>query len=132
MSGTVVVYCKHLNGLHLTVKGSAGVDHTIRVNGPANKVDQPPHCVIVAGAAATVIDKDHWDAWIAAHAGYGPVKAGLIWANSKPEEAKAQANDSKAIKSGFEPLDPFKPGNGVKPDADWLKSQKKNIHVPEE
>jgi hypothetical protein len=127
MAETVVVYCKIPNGLHLTVKDSAGVDHTIRVNGPANRVGEQPNHVIFAGHGATTIDKAHWDAWAKSHAGYEPFKKGHIFANEKPDNAKAQAHDNKLNLTGLEPINPLKPGNGVKPDEDWLKKNEKKL-----
>ena len=131
MAGTVVVYCKIPNGLHLTVKDSAGVDHTVRVNGPANRVGETPDHVILAGHGATRIDKDHWDAWLKSHSGYTPVVKGHIFAQAKDEDGKAQAKDNKANLTGLEPLNPLKPGNGVKPDEEWLKKNAKKIALEE-
>jgi hypothetical protein len=129
MAETVVVYCKIPNGLHLTVKDAAGLDVTIRVNGPANRVGESPSCVIVAGFASTTIPKDHWDAWAKSHSGYEPFKKGHIFATGKPENGAAQAKDNRLNLTGLEPINPLKPGNGVQPDEDWLKKNQKKIQA---
>lgn len=121
MAATVVVYCKIPNGYHLTVKDTAGVDHTIRINGPANKVSEPLRHVVLAGHGATTVPKDHWDAWLETHQNLDPVKRGHIFAAEKPQVGKDMARERKDNRTGLEPIDPKKPGKGIKPDDSMQK-----------
>ena len=115
MAETVVVYCKIPNGLHLTVKDAAEVDHTIRVNGPANKKGQPIDVPVVFGHGATRIPKDHWEKWLEEHANYEPVKKQHIFAADKPASGKDMAKERKDNRTGLEGLNPKNPGMGLEP-----------------
>jgi len=127
MAATVVVFCKIPNGYHLTVKDSAGVDHTIRINGPANKVN--PDILTIAGHGSTNVPKDHWDAWLESHKNLDPVKKGHIFAAEKREMGASMARERKGNLTGMEGIDPKAPAPGIKPDDSMKKVLDK---LPEE
>lgn len=100
---TVTVACKLPNGLHLDHMGKR-----VTLNGAHHKD-------AVADHGLTTVDKDFWDAWHAAHKDYHPVKHGHIFAHVQEASAKDKAKERAKEKTGFEGIDPKKPGNGVKP-----------------
>ena len=84
--------------------------------------------MVVAGFAVTHnVDKAFWDAWLAQHQDYPPVKGGFLFASPSRQEGTAQAKDHNGVPQ-FSPIDPKNPadkrvlksGNpdmtGIKPD----------------
>jgi hypothetical protein len=59
------------------------------------------------------VDEEWFKAWLAAHADYEPVHRGLIFAMPTPARAEDKAREQAGIESGFEPMDPDKPGPGL-------------------
>lgn len=102
MAGTVTVGCKLPNGLHL--------DH----NGKRVTLNGTNSGNLIGGHGLTVVDKDFFDAWLAGHKDYAPVKAGLIFAHANENNARAEAKEKEKNKSGLEGLDPEKPAPGIK------------------
>lgn len=70
---------------------------------------------IVGGYGLTQIDADIWEAWIKQHVNFAPVKAGLIYMEERRDRAADRAMDQSAAKTGFEAVDPNKPGKGIEP-----------------
>ena len=126
----VFVYCKIPNGYHLTVKGNDGLDHTIRINGPANKKGNIPDKLIVLGCGVTEIPKDHWEAWRDSHLKLPAVMNGQIFSAEKESTGKDIAKERKSLLTGLEAINPYDPKHpGIEPDKEWLKKAK--ITLPE-
>jgi|SRR5215469_4851652 len=125
MPGTVTVACKLPNGLEIrtfveeirlvNVIGGGTRDVKMfrpsgwshKLNGPARKIGQDVGYPIVHGFGLTHgVDADRYAEWLEQHKDTDLVKNGLIFANVKPTEVVAQANDHKSIKTGLEPVDP--------------------------
>lgn len=136
MSGTVVVACKLPHGLVLEVIDPAvfaeidektGVrarpvapENRFKVHGSARPVGVPlpdDAAQVVGGFALTPgVPADLWDAWMAQNKAAPFVKQGLIFAHTKAGDAVAQSKDGKALRTGFEGLDPDKPAPGIARD----------------
>lgn len=101
---TVVVGCKLPHGLHLEHKGTR-----VTLNGTHSSR-------VLNGHGITHVDAELFEKWLAEHNDYAPVKAGLIFAHEKEDNTRAEAKEKKNNKSGLEPLDPEKPGEGLKPE----------------
>lgn len=105
MGATVTVGCKLPHGLILEV-GKVQV----AINGE-NKA------VIAGGHGVTEgVDKEFWDAWVAAHPNYKPLTSGLIFAHEDKKDAIAQVKERKGQKHGLERLNPEAPMPGIKKD----------------
>jgi hypothetical protein len=59
---------------------------------------------------------DFWDAWIKQHRDFQWVKNGSIFAVPN-EDAEAEAQKMRAVKTGMEQLDPNRPGPGLTPES---------------
>lgn len=103
MAGTVTVACKLPNGLHLDHAGKR-----VTLNGGHHKD-------AVAGHGLTTVDKDFWDAWLKAHEWYHPVKQGHVFAHGQEASARDKAKERAEVKTGFEGINPQKPGPGIEP-----------------
>lgn len=98
----ITVGCKLPNGLHL--------DH----GGKRVTLKGSNSALVIGGHGITEgVDKDLFDAWMAAHKDYQPVKAGLIFAHDKKANVEAEAKEKATNKSGFEGLNPDKPMPGI-------------------
>lgn len=104
-SKTVVVGCKLPNGLHMDV-GKDNERVRVTLNG-AN------HSRIIGGYGLTEVDSDFWDAWFKDHQKFPPVMNGEIFVQSTHKRAESHAQDHAELESGFEPINPQKPGAGV-------------------
>jgi hypothetical protein len=121
----VTVACNLPHGLHLEIR-----DPAFPAPAPADPSDPNPkvfaspkirHTVKGANAANLYggygvtenVPADFFAAWLKEHANSPFVKKGLIFAQERPHNAQAQASEQAAVKSGFEPLDPNKPGPGL-------------------
>jgi hypothetical protein len=113
----VIVMCKTPSGLVLDLGDSDA--RKVRLNG-ANHPDA------VDGAGLTVVDKSFWDTWHTQFKGYPPLETGLIWAADKEDAAKDAAKELKDEKTGFEGLNPEKPGPEVEPTDEQKKELAKN------
>lgn len=102
---SVTVGCKLPHGLIIKTGGKS-----ITLNG-ANSSK------IVGGYGLTQVDKDFFDAWKTEFAQFAPLKNHLIFVQEKPANAEAQAKEQTEVKTGLEPLDPAKPGQGVNAEA---------------
>jgi hypothetical protein len=97
----VTVGCKLPNGLHLDHAGKR-----VTLNG-TNSTE------IIGGHGLTLVDKEFFDAWYETHREYPAVKQGLIFAHDKEGSTRAEAKEKASNKSGFEGINPEKPGHGV-------------------
>src|SRR5580765_5333748 len=108
MMPTVTVACKLPNGLQLELEGKPRVI----IKGTSVPYGAPTHDV--GGYALTPnVDADFFNEWQAKYKDYVPVKRGLIFAYTKPQDATARAMEMRDEKSGLEPIDPDKPGPGL-------------------
>lgn len=62
------------------------------------------------------VDADKFNAWLAENSTFPAVRQGLIFAETTFDRARDKAREQDAIANGFEPINPDKPGNGVKRD----------------
>ena len=100
----VTVGCKLPNGIHLDHMGKR-----VTLNGSNSSS-------LIGGHGLTEgVDKEFWDAWLADHKDFDPVKQGLIFAHEKDANTKAEAKEKTNTKTGMEPLDADKPAPGIKP-----------------
>ena len=98
----VVVGCKLPNGLVIRLG-----EQEVTLNG-ANSSK------IVGGHGLTDVNKDFWSAWLEQHKDFAPVVAGLIFANDNFAKTRDEANEKQDNESGFEGINPDKPGKGIK------------------
>ena len=88
----MIVACKLPNG------------HVLQHNGVSVVLNGSNHASAVAGFGLTEVDTAFYKAWedVHAKAKYAPLKAGLIFAHEKLENARAEAAEKTAVKTGFE------------------------------
>src|ERR1700741_750322 len=100
---TVTVACKMPNGMNLgKIHGEDNPDVILRGSN---------HRHAVGGFGLTHgIDADAFAKWREGHKWLPAVKNGLIFAHDRPSMAKAQAAEMAEVRSGFEGIDPDKPG----------------------
>lgn len=98
----ISVGCKLPSGLHLDHEGVR-----VTLNGSNSSS-------IIGGFGLTQVEQAFWDAWKKTHADFEPLKQGLIFAQEKENNARAEASDKQALENGFEGIDPAKPGKKVK------------------
>lgn len=118
MGATVSVACKLPHGLHIQLRKnektkdgeiSIGVGEVVTLKG-ANAKDA------VAGHGITHgVDKEMFDAWLKQEAHQPFVKNKLVFAQERENSVVAQAKEQAKNVSGFEGIDPKKPGDGLKP-----------------
>jgi len=101
MGQQLTVGCKLPNGLHLDHAGKR-----VTLNG-TNSTE------IIGGHGLTMVDKEFFDAWYDAHRDYPAIKQGLIFAHEKRSATEGEAKEKIDNPSGFERLDPNKPGPGL-------------------
>lgn len=99
----VIVGCKLPNGLHLDYAGKR-----VTLNG-SNSAE------VIGGHGLTMVDKEFFEGWLKERHDYAPVKAGLIFAHDKESNARAEAKEKASNPSGFEGVNPDKPGKDIKP-----------------
>jgi hypothetical protein len=72
--------------------------------------------LVIGGYGITEgVDKDFFDAWMAANADSAAVKGEFIFSHSKTENVKAEAADNAQNTNGFEGLNPAAPAPGINP-----------------
>lgn len=101
-SSTVTVGCKLPNGLVLEL---AGKKHELAGARMAK----------AGGYGLTPVPADFWQAWAQKYAGFPPLEAGLIFAQTSPEKAADQAKEQASLRTGMEPLNPTAPAPGITP-----------------
>jgi len=119
MGATVSVACKLPHGLHIQLRKtektrdgeiSTGVGEVVTLKG-ANARDA------VAGHGITHgVDKDFFEAWLKQEAAQPFVKNKLVFAQERENSVIAQAKEQANNVTGFEGIDPKKPGEGLKPE----------------
>ena len=94
-------------GGYRQIKVAQKVGEPIKINGNSHKQNALPSCIIRDSFAFTEnVPKDHWDAWLEQNQSLDFVKNGLIFAHETTNSVVDQAKDHKAIRSGFERLNP--------------------------
>lgn len=88
----VIVGCKLPNGLMIQVSDAA-----VKING-ANST------TIVGGYGLTEVDEAFWTQWKKEHADWPMVKNELIFAQVKPKDAEAAAEERRDQKTGLEQM----------------------------
>ncbi len=115
---TVTVYCKLPNGLRYVVIDKDGAEHSHIFHGLNHS---SARLGIVPGAGVTHVPVDIWAAFMKERGTSRAVKNGLIFTASDASSGKAKATEREKEKTGFEGLDPNKPGPGLekapKPDT---------------
>lgn len=106
MATQVTVGCKLAHGL------------VIGINGVQVKLNGSNDSNIIGGYGLTQVDKELADAWFEAYKDFDPVKAGLIFVQSKETDARAAATERKETKSGAEKLNPKAPVPGIEAKKD--------------
>jgi len=129
---TVWVECKLPNGIVLyrekDAKAPTGqkvraeveklaLDENGRIKTTANvvRLNGANSSRVIGGHGLTEVPADFWEEWLATHQDFEPLKNGMIKAQPTRERAAAQALDEQKMPTGFEPIDPNKPGRGLAP-----------------
>lgn len=132
MATTVTIACKLPNGLHLDLPSKAGQPpRRVTVRGfAAESLDDPrprhrtvdgvmhyeplgPALVVGGYALTSGVPEEHWHEWLATHDQMDIVTKGLIYALPKLDDAQAKARERKDERSGLEPVNPDRPGQGL-------------------
>jgi hypothetical protein len=97
----VTIGCKLPAGLILEHGGKR-----VTINGATSSV-------VIGGHGITEgVDKEFFDAWMAAHGGLEFIKAGFLFAHDKANSTAAEAKERAKEATGLEPLNPdAKPAN---------------------
>ncbi len=126
MADTVTVLCRMPHGLRLRIshEGDAerraqlsadkrpdlspvGYVKEIEIKGANRAPDyHPKDNVLLGRVGRTTVDKAFWDAWLKQNADSDLVKNKCVFAEQTDARANARADELKAEKTGFEPLDP--------------------------
>lgn len=59
------------------------------------------------------VPKADWDEWLEQNKDSDFIKKGLVFAHKQAASVKKQGKDHERIRTGLEPIDPLRPGNGV-------------------
>lgn len=98
----ITIGCKLPNGLILEVG-----EKRVTLNGSNSSA-------IIGGHGITEnVDADFFGAWLKANKDLSFVKAGHVFAHEKAANVAAQAKERASEKTGFEGMDPGKPGPGL-------------------
>lgn len=103
---TVWVACKLPHGLQLSLPG---IDYKPKLVGALQSR------IIGATHGRTRVLVDFWDKWLDVHKEYTPVLTGMIFAEREEKRLDDRIKD-QPDQSGFEGIDPAKPGEGVERD----------------
>jgi hypothetical protein len=98
------------------VKVAAARPEMVRVRGNAVPFGVVPRWAIEDGFALTPgVDKEFFDLWMEQNRNHAAVRAGLIFAFEKHEDAASEARNRASLKSGMEQLDPQNLPRGIQP-----------------
>lgn len=112
-TATVTVGCKLPHGFHLALHGEPDAS--------GNRPELDRYTVAGANASEIIgghgitpgIPKDFWDEWLRRNKNTPMVRNGLIFADESAARVAGEANSRKENETGFEGIDPKKPGKGV-------------------
>ena len=121
MSKLLTIACRLPHGLVIEV-GKPGADNyrQMKLNGPFSKNAEGNGVVTVNGYAFTKVPEDFWLEFMSKHKTAAYLVNRAVYAEDSDEKAKAESNKTGG-KTGFEALDPNKPGADVEPDQEHLK-----------
>lgn len=109
MPATVTVACKIPAGLHLEMPDRSDARKKVRFTIKGSSGSR-----VIGGYGLTEnVPADFFAEWMKSHADQPYVKKGMIFAQERLNMVEGQAREQAAIKSGFERLDPAKPGPGL-------------------
>ena len=116
-NNVVWVECKLPNGLWIYLERE-GVNDTgkkvfLPINDTRVRLNGANASRVVGGYGLTEVDADFWEAWYAKHKHDSYCASGAVKAQPTRDRAMAQAVDEAKLRTGFEPLDPDKPGPGL-------------------
>lgn len=115
-SNTVVVGCKLPNGLIVDLCDPGVNEHGQKIMIPRRQpvtFKGANSSNIVGGFGLTDVDADFWEAWVKQNAKFPALVNGLIFAQERRDRAADNAMDHADAKSGFEGINPDRPGKGV-------------------
>ncbi len=114
---TVWVQCSLPNGIDIFLeekfRDDQGNERWREIEDARVKLNGANSSLVIGGYGLTEVAADFWEAWVKSHQRFQPLRIGAIKAQPSRERASAQAMDEKELKTGFEPLDPDKPGAGL-------------------
>lgn len=126
-TATVVIACKLPHGLIMEMGKLGNPDYkSVKLNG-ANGARHGQHVIVTAsGFGLTTVDASFWAAWSKKNARLEFMTNGSVFAQDSISNASANADANKSVKTGFEALDPYAPGNvpgakGVEVDMGHLE-----------
>lgn len=102
-SATLTIGCKLPTGL------------TLRLGGVEHKLAGANAATLIGGYGLTPVPEDFWAAWSATYAEYPPLKLGLVFAQTTPQKATAQAQEHASLRTGQEAINPQTPAPGITP-----------------
>lgn len=105
----VTVGCKLPNGLEIHLGDNR--EKVVVLKG-ANSSD------LIGGHGLTEVDAEFWAAWLEQNTDFAPLQAGLIFANESAAKARDEAKEKVDNASGFEGINPEKPGKDIKKATD--------------
>lgn len=68
---------------------------------------------VIGGFGITPVDQDFWNAWLKQNQKHPALKSGALFAYASRDKAMDHAVDHETVKTGFEGIDPDKPGRGI-------------------
>ena len=104
----------------LLIKGHAAARRMEKGDDKGVPIEELPRLEQVAdGFGLTFgVNKDWADLWFEQNRDWPPVREGMIFMATNATSARDQAKDHKGIKTGMEPINPFKPGTDLEPSDD--------------
>jgi hypothetical protein len=123
MSKLLTVACRLPHGLVIEV-GKPGADNyrQLKLNGPFSKNTKGEGVLVVNGYAFTKVPEDFWNEFARAHKSAAYMVNRMVYAEDSDEKAHDTTKQGEtAGKSGFEALDPEKPGKDLEPDQDHMR-----------
>lgn len=97
--------------MDLRLPDGTNIRHTVR--GTAVAWGKPPAIVQGGYALTSGVPKEFADEWFSRNKGLDMVRDKLLFAMPNPVEARALSKELTGAKTGFEPMDPDKPGRGL-------------------
>jgi hypothetical protein len=110
---TVTVACRLTHGLHIQLHEKGQTQDGAPIMQPKGErvfLRGANTSKIINGVGLTEVDADFWNEWLKQNTRFDPVKSGGIFAQGTRQNAIAQAEEMASEKTGFEPINPDKPG----------------------